>query len=149
MDEDEEAQHRASVGKRIAALRVAKGLTQPQLAHLAGISQPSLWDIEAGETKRVTANTFVGLCRALSTTWDYLWDGGANVLAEADAQAEAELVAIFRSLKPPARGAFIDAARMARGVHDALTTADTKALSEESVPKPKGRGRVRKATPKK
>lgn len=105
MDSMEE--HRRAVGKRIAELRKEKGLTQPQLAFNAGISQPSLWAIEAGKTVEVTARTFIELCRALETTWEHLWEGSPA----AGAKDEEELVAIFRRLPPAARLAVLQSAR--------------------------------------
>lgn len=118
MQEREDARHRKEIGGRIATLRKSRGMTQPELAFAAGITQPSLWAIESGDTKRVTAHSFIALCKALSTTWEYLWEGSAQ--SPEQAAEEAELVAIYRGLVPHAREAFMDAARMARGVHDAM-----------------------------
>jgi transcriptional regulator with XRE-family HTH domain len=107
MEEDEDdPRHRKEVGERIATRRENKGLSQSQLAALAGISQPSLSAIETGKTVRVTAKTFVGICRALETTWEFLWDG-----SEQSGEDEAELLAIFRSLEPPDRKAVLYSAR--------------------------------------
>lgn len=138
MDEEAAARHRKAVGERVAKLRLARGLTQPQLALAAGIAQPSLSDIENGLTVRVTAQTFIGICRALATTWEYLWDGGEADQARADAQSEAELVAIFRGMQPQAREAFLTFARGARGVHDAVASrsADMETLRSGAVPRP-------------
>lgn len=102
-------EHRQAVGERIAALRERAGLSQPALAHLAGIKQPSLWAIENGKTIDVTARTLISLCRALSTTLEYVWDGAGE---EADdGEAEAELVAIYRQLATPGRLAVLQSAR--------------------------------------
>lgn len=105
-------EHRREVGKRIAALREAKGLSQPQLAFNAGISQPSLWAIENGKTVEVTARTFIALCRALDTTWEHLWEG-AEAGAE-QAESEAQLVAIYRQLAPAGRMAVLQSAHAVR-----------------------------------
>ena len=39
---------RATVGKRIRELRVERGLTQEQLAHLSGVTRPILNSVENG-----------------------------------------------------------------------------------------------------
>lgn len=96
------------MGQRIARLRERAGLSQPALADAAGIKQPSLWAIEAGRTVEVTARTLLSLCRALHTTVDYVWDGSTGA---ADPESEAELVAIYRQLTPPARLAVLQSAR--------------------------------------
>lgn len=111
MDSMEEQQkaHRLALGQRIADLRETRLLSQPQLAFNAGIAQPSLWAIEKGRTVEITARTLIALCRALDTTWEYLWDG-ADV-PEEQARIEAELVACYRSLPDAGRIALLQSAR--------------------------------------
>lgn len=106
MDSMEE--HRKAVGKRVEGLREDRGWTQPVLAAMAGISQPTLWAIENGQTKEVTARSLIGIARALETTWEYLWDGAED--ADGSEQ-EAELVSIFRRLQEPGRLAVLQSAR--------------------------------------
>jgi transcriptional regulator with XRE-family HTH domain len=45
------AKKQKHVAPQLAALRKARGLTQPQLAELAGISQPVLWRYERGDNE--------------------------------------------------------------------------------------------------
>lgn len=40
--------YRKQIGSRISAIRVEKGLTQLELAELAGMKQPSIARVEAG-----------------------------------------------------------------------------------------------------
>lgn len=98
-------ERRSALGKRVAGLRQAKLLTQPALAADAGLSQPTLWAIEKGETKEVTARSLFALAGALGTTVEYLWDGRSGE------EEESELVAIFRRLAPNGRMAVLQAAR--------------------------------------
>ena len=57
-----------SIGQRIRQRRKALGMTQVDVAKLAGIKQSSLSDIERGETAALAADTLLGLCKALRTT---------------------------------------------------------------------------------
>lgn len=95
-------EQRKAVGDRISKLRAVRGLSQPELAAEARISQPSLWSIENGKTVEVTARTLIGLCRALGTTWEYLWDGEADT-----SQLEAGLLAIYRQLSDNGKAALL------------------------------------------
>lgn len=146
-EKQEEARlvHRKAVGERISALREVRKLTQPQLASDAEITQPSLWAIENGDTKEITARTLIGLCRALGTTMEYIWDGSES--SPDAAQQEAELVAIFRLLPERARSALLQSARTVR---DALPPQPPQRLTllknDEGEPaqtdlSPKFRGR--------
>lgn len=103
------AKHRQAMGLRISELRERAGLSQPALADAAGIKQPSLWAIENGRTVNVTARTLIALCRALCTTIEYVWDGADEDAS--DAEAEAELVAIYRQLVPAGQLAVLQSAR--------------------------------------
>ena len=66
------------LGRRIAALREAKGLSQPALAKLIGIAQPSLSDIESGKTRSLKGNTLAGLIKHLDVTAESLLDPSAE-----------------------------------------------------------------------
>lgn len=121
--------HKKGVGKRIVALRTAMGVTQPELAELAKISQNALWKIEKGRTVEVTATTFIALCRSLNTTWEYLWEGAGPQSEDDRAAEEAELLAICRRLEPKARAAILMTA------HTVLAAAQptTPAAAEPTV----------------
>lgn len=60
-----------AVGKRIRDARVAKGLTQEQLAELAGVSPSYISVVERG-IKSPQLDTFVPLCNALGVSADTL-----------------------------------------------------------------------------
>lgn len=64
-----------SIGKRIRELRVAKGISQSTLAAGAGITQPSLSQIESGATESLSATTLDGLSKALGVTHAQLLHG--------------------------------------------------------------------------
>jgi len=50
---------------RLKALRISKGLSQLSLAGKSGISQPAIFSIEAGATKRPRISTITKLAGAL------------------------------------------------------------------------------------
>lgn len=58
-------------GMRIKAKRKELGLSQVQLAAMAGIKQSSLSELETGESKMPSAEALMGLSKALnvSKTW--------------------------------------------------------------------------------
>ncbi len=64
-----------TVGDRIKARRAELGLTQADVATLAGIKPPSLHDIESGRTKRPAGDTLVKLAKILKTTPEQLQSG--------------------------------------------------------------------------
>lgn len=127
---------RKALGKRITELRADKGHSQAQLAGLAGIAQPSLWAIEKGETKEITASTLIAICRALGTTVEYLWDGTASGI---DARRdEAELVAIYRKLDETSRRAVLETARgVLRAIGDPPTDVEVHRVALPKNPKAK------------
>jgi len=62
-----------SLGLRIRQLRLAKGLTQEQLAHLSGISRQYIGDVERGERNIAIVN-IQKIARALGVTLSELFD---------------------------------------------------------------------------
>jgi transcriptional regulator with XRE-family HTH domain len=54
-----------TLGARLKKIRDDRALTQKELAKASGIKQPSLSDIETGETKMPDAETLIGLCETL------------------------------------------------------------------------------------
>jgi transcriptional regulator with XRE-family HTH domain len=110
-----------ALGSRILALMEQRGFArQVDLAEATGIKQSSISDLIAGVTTRekVRASTLMRLAAALDTTWEYLWSGNAS--QQAFAQQEAELVALWRSLDDPGKGAVV---HYARGIQQAQQTA--------------------------
>src|SRR5687768_1418552 len=64
-----------SIKKRISDLRAEKGLSQKQLADLAGVRQPSISDLETGKTTDVSAATLLGIAEALGVRPKWLLTG--------------------------------------------------------------------------
>ncbi len=63
-----------ALGKRIAQLREDRGMTQKQLADLAGISVPFLSEVENGK-RNVSMGKLLAIADELDTTTDYLARG--------------------------------------------------------------------------
>jgi transcriptional regulator with XRE-family HTH domain len=64
----------ATLGRRIAACRVARGWTQKRLAEEAGISVPFLSDVE-NDKRSIGSDPLVRLADALGASLDYLLKG--------------------------------------------------------------------------
>jgi len=60
------------LGLRIKELRMAKGLSQNELALRMYMDKPNLRKIEKG--KNITVNTSLRVCEALNITMSYLFD---------------------------------------------------------------------------
>lgn len=90
-----------SLATRLSAERAKSGLTQTDLASLAGLKTPShVGMIERGERADIAATTATALARVLATTAEYLVDGIGDPPTTAevlDAVARARLAA-----QPPA-----------------------------------------------
>lgn len=87
----------ASIGERIKTLRTARRLSQPDLARLVGIKQPSLHNIESDKTKTLRGETLAGLCRVLNVSPDVLL-GKRRVPSDETLLHESELLALWRAL---------------------------------------------------
>jgi transcriptional regulator with XRE-family HTH domain len=105
-------------GKRIRALRVARGMNQRTLARLIGIAAPSLSELETGKSKEPSGPVLAALCRALHTNQDFLLTGrgeaGAYVILDGD---QSELQAIWNALPAQGQSALIAAARALRDAY--------------------------------
>ena len=66
-----------TLGEKVRARRLELKLSQDELAEIVGISQPSLSDIENGQTEWPRGNNIVPLADALQVTTDYLLRGEA------------------------------------------------------------------------
>ena len=102
-----------TVGKRIKTLREAAGLSQPALAKMVGIKQPSLSNIERDETEKLRGDTLAGLCKALGVSPAQILEG-APAEDAASLTHEAEIVAIWRALTADDRDHLIVVARALR-----------------------------------
>jgi transcriptional regulator with XRE-family HTH domain len=92
-------------GSRVRSLRRTYSLTQPALAKLCGIKQPSLSAIENDDTvpEHVRAVTLKALAKHLHTSEGYLVNGRDSPVEQKDIGLEAgELVDIFNDLKSDA-----------------------------------------------
>lgn len=91
-----------SVGKRLKAARKRRGLTQAALATLAHVKQPSISEIETGETKVVAGDTLLKLCGALRVRpqWLLLDLGAMDEGAESLPPDEADLLEKYRQASP-------------------------------------------------
>lgn len=61
-----------TLGERIRHARSLRGLSQTQLATMGGIKQPSMSDLETGETKEPMATTLIALANALRVRYEWL-----------------------------------------------------------------------------
>lgn len=69
-----------TVGLRLRyARKELRKMTQPQLATAAGIKQPSLSEIETGETKEISGPVLVALCKALRIRAEWLISGAGTM----------------------------------------------------------------------
>lgn len=102
-----------SIGSRVKAMRLAKGMNQKQLAKAAGISAPSLSDIENGVTKSLKADTALALGKVLECSTDWLNTGKGTPAAPAHIKSieQTELLAVFEHLTEPHKIALLSTAR--------------------------------------
>ena len=61
-----------TIGSKIRALRLRKGLTLDQLAEKSGSSKSYQWELENKAPPRPSAEKLGGIARALEVTVDYL-----------------------------------------------------------------------------
>lgn len=69
----------SEMGNRIAARRKQLGLTQEQVAELAGLSHQFFSSVEAGK-KNMRAENVVKLCKALNVSTDFILTGRSNAI---------------------------------------------------------------------
>ena len=61
-----------AIGKKVYRLRVARKLTQKELADRAGISQAIISRLETDDRDNITSDVLKGLAKVLGCTTDYL-----------------------------------------------------------------------------
>lgn len=88
-----------TIGARIKKFRELRKLTQAQLARLIGITQPSMSEIETGETRELMAETLLRISAALKVNPFHLFSGKGPIEMRyvVDSQ-EAETVVLCRLL---------------------------------------------------
>jgi transcriptional regulator with XRE-family HTH domain len=101
-----------SVGKRIKALRLAKGLDQGELAKAAKIANSTLSDLERGDSARPRGDTLVRLAAVLEVDHDWLMTGHGlptpKVQPDLD---ESQLLTLYRDLSEANRSALLATAQ--------------------------------------
>jgi len=66
-----------TIGQKVKALRITRGMNQKQLAEISKITQATISRIESGKIRQVKSEDLKSLTNALSTNADYLiglWD---------------------------------------------------------------------------
>lgn len=128
----------STVGGRIHAARVAKGLTMDQLADKLGVTKGAIAQWESNKIKRLTAENLFNLSKTLevSANWLLEWkDENGNPIPmgkpthlEPD---ESDLVETFRVLEPRFRDELINEAhkylRLSASQHPSRTNPYPKA----------------------
>jgi transcriptional regulator with XRE-family HTH domain len=93
---------------RVKQLRVAKQLTQAQLAERVGVKQPSIAAIESGKTRMLSAKMLMGLAKALGEDPDYIRTGRRAAGAPESDENYRRLVALYNSLTPQSRALWLE-----------------------------------------
>ena len=101
-----------TVGERIRDLRLARKLTQQQLAKAIGIKQGSLTQLETGKSKAPASITLTKLARLFEVDPEWLMTGkGPQHPVSSLGDEESELVLLFRSLSTEGRAYVLGRAR--------------------------------------
>jgi transcriptional regulator with XRE-family HTH domain len=100
------------VGKRIKALRLAKGLDQGELARAAKIAQSTLSDLERGDSERPRGDSLVRLAAVLEVDHDWLMTGQGIPTPKMQPNIdEGHLLTMYRDLSEANRAALLATAR--------------------------------------
>jgi transcriptional regulator with XRE-family HTH domain len=73
-EEPSDMPHR-TLGQRLRQARRDSKLSQAGLAKLAGLKQPSISELESGETKEISGPTMIAICTALKIRPEWLFTG--------------------------------------------------------------------------
>jgi transcriptional regulator with XRE-family HTH domain len=125
------------VGDRIRRMRLARKLTQAQVAKAIGITQGSFTQLETGISKAPAASTLTRLARFFEVDPEWLMTGrGTQHPVSALTDAESELILLFRSLSNESREYVLGRARSVhRDEHD-QRQPHRRAADITSRPKP-------------
>jgi transcriptional regulator with XRE-family HTH domain len=99
------------LGQKVRALRKARGLTQIQLAKALEITQPSLSEIETGQTREISGKVLAGLCRELRAMPDYFMSEEPTSDFGELGLVQQEAVFLLGNMPPTTRDAAIGALR--------------------------------------
>ena len=101
-----------NLGARVRALRKTLGLSQPKLASLVGIKQPSLSYIENNPSNQIKQETLLALAKHLKTNPQWLSTGKGSpsdtVIATID---QTELIQLFTHLSEANQAAWLSIGR--------------------------------------
>ena len=91
----------SELSNRVRSTREARGLSQAALARLARIAQPSLSQIESGQTASLRGTTLLKLAQALQVDPEWIQSGkGAGATDRPAFHDEEQALRIFRKLGP-------------------------------------------------
>lgn len=111
-----------TIGGRVAYVRGLRGLSQSELARRAKCSQPTIWALEnPGDPKKGTKDPSAWLvyavAAAIDTTMEFLLRGPTPSLGVEASVAEAEIVALYRSLGAQEKFSLLEFARHLKAGH--------------------------------
>lgn len=89
-----------SLGTRLRYARKHRKMSQGTLAKGAGITQPSVSELESGETKEITGPTLIAICQVLSVRPEWLVKATGPMEphpAEGLTEDELELLSLYRA----------------------------------------------------
>lgn len=133
-----------TIGKRIHALRTARGWSQTEAAARLGIKQASLSQLETGVSKSLAGETLAKMCKEYHSTAEYIVFGLDGDGDPELPMLQAELLFMLRGLTPERRSALIDSAR---GMYNAQTAASKNNPFPNSVAPGQVRPRVTEPAP--
>lgn len=105
-----------SLGLRLRhARKIMRKMTQAQLAKAAGVEQPSISELETGETKEISGPTLLAVSRALGVRAQWLVHGDEPIepaFGDSINDDEQELLQLYRDSSPQWRLAIKYMAKM-------------------------------------
>jgi transcriptional regulator with XRE-family HTH domain len=111
-----------TIKERVKALRMARRITQAELARQCEVSQPSIANIEGGRTTEIKGYLLDRMAKALNTTPSYILSGADSEDSREATMMTAELTSIFSKLSPDDQHALL---RTARGMFQATSQKGT------------------------
>lgn len=76
------------VSEKIKELREAKNLSQKKLAEIAGVSQPTIYNLEHGKADNITLSIGKNIAKALEVSFNELFDIENSIAGKSEAAAE-------------------------------------------------------------
>lgn len=122
------------IGNRIKMLREAAGFSVAELARRIGVKQPSLWELENGESRAAKTSTLLKLAEVLNASPEWLATGkGAPYKITAAGPDEGELIAIYRNLPVESQAALLIAAKTLLSAVPKPSRADPFKVAKKTV----------------